>query len=336
MQLLDTSSRLPDAGPDVREPDGTAVAGLPDRPGSDRPRRRFAGPLHRLVLTAIVAFGPLVAAAFIVVRGVGHAIPWGDVVIAAVFTAVIGHGVTVGFHRLFTHRSFEAKRPLKIMLALIGSMSFQGSLIGWVADHRRHHRFSDRPGDPHSPWWPASDRPGGVRGLWHAHLGWAFTNEPTCRSTFAPDLLADPDLVLIDKLFIPLTVATMALPFGIGYAYTGNLAGAVAGLVWAGVLRVGLSHNVTWAINSICHRFGSRPFRSHDRSGNVAWLALLSMGESWHNAHHAFPRSARHGVERLQLDTSALLIRLFERLGWATNVQWPDPALVRARRALRP
>src|SRR5262249_11854204 len=152
------------------------------------------------------------------------------------------------------------------------------------------------------------------------------------REAFAPDLLADPDLVLIDRLFIPCCVATLALPFAIGYALSGTLAGALGALLWAGILRIGFSHNVTWSINSVCHRFGKRPYRSKDGSRNVAALALVTMGESWHNTHHAFPRLARHGVDRGQVDTSAVLIRLFERVGWATNVQWPDPAMLATRR----
>ena len=252
---------------------------------------------------------------------------------AALFVVVIGHTVTIGFHRLFTHRSFVAKRPLKISLAVLGTMSFQGSLIGWVADHRRHHRFSERAGDPHSPWVPG--RRGqlvDVRGFWHAHIGWCFSNRPTSRTEYAPDLLADPDLVFIDKLFIPCCIATLALPFAIGYALYGTMAGAVGVLIWAGILRVGFTHNFTWMINSVCHRFGTQPFRSHDQSRNFALLAPFTMGEAWHNAHHAFPRSARHGVEPHQLDSSARLIRIFERLGWATDVKWPDPAKLAARR----
>jgi stearoyl-CoA desaturase (Delta-9 desaturase) len=238
----------------------------------------------------------------------------------------------VGFLRRFTRRSFEARRPLKIGLAVLGSMSFQGSLIGWVADHRRHHRYADRPGDPHSPTWRGADHLSGWRGLFHAHAGWFYYNETSPRSEYAADLLADPDLVVIDQLFVPCCVATLMLPFGVGYLVTGTLAGALGALVWAGVLRVGIGHNLTWSINSICHRFGKRPFRTRDNSTNVAVLALFTGGESWHNAHHAFPTSARHGADRFQLDTSAALIRLFERLGWATNVHWPSARQLDARR----
>jgi stearoyl-CoA desaturase (delta-9 desaturase) len=287
---------------------------------------------YRLALTALVAFAPPVVAAVVVIRMVGEPVPWFPVALAAIFLFVIGHGVTIGFHRLFTHRSFEARRPLKISLALLGSMSFQGSVIGWVADHRRHHRFSDRPGDPHSPYWIGDDSVDGWRGLWHAHIGWAFRGDTTSRDEYAADLMTDPDLVFIDRLFVPCCLLTLGLPFLIGYLWSGTIAGALAAFVFAGVIRVGVSHNVTWSVNSACHHLGTRSFRTKDRSTNVGWLAPLTMGESWHNNHHAFPRSARHGVDPGQVDTSAALIKLFERLGWATNVQWPEPVLLDGRR----
>jgi stearoyl-CoA desaturase (delta-9 desaturase) len=284
------------------------------------------------VLTAAFAIAPLVTAVILIVGGVGGPIPWFEIALMAVFAVLVGHGVTIGYHRLFTHRSFEARRPLKIVLASLGSMSFQGSLIGWVADHRRHHRFADRPGDPHSPLVKDEQELSGLRGLWHAHLGWCFTNKATSRERYAPDLLADRDLVIIDRLFIPFCVATLIFPFAIGFVWSGTLAGAVAAFLWAGLLRVGLTHNFTWSINSFCHRFGKRPYPTKDASTNLAVLAPFTMGESWHNNHHAFPRSARHGLDRGQVDSSARIIRWFEQLGWATNVNWPDAAQLAARR----
>ena len=289
-------------------------------------------PRYRKALSVLIAVGPPVAAVFVTVRAIGEPIPWLNLILLTAFYFVIAHGVTIGFHRLFTHRSFEARRPLKIVLAVLGSMSFQGSLIGWVADHRRHHRYADRTGDPHSPVVKAGERLAGWRGMAHAHFTWVFDNPHTPREEFAPDLLADRDLVFIDRMFVPLCIATLALPFGLGYALTGTLGGALAALLWAGVLRVGIGHHLTWAINSVCHRFGRRPFRTRDLSTNFAPLALLTGGESWHNAHHAFPTLARHGVDRGQLDTSARLIRWFEQLGWATKVRWPDRLQLDARR----
>jgi stearoyl-CoA desaturase (delta-9 desaturase) len=279
-----------------------------------------------------VAIGPPITAVFVVLHAIGEPVPWRNLAVFTAFYVVIAHGVTIGYHRLFTHRSFEARRPLKIALGVLGSMSFQGSLIGWVADHRRHHRYSDRSGDPHSPVTRDGEATGGLRGFMHAHVNWVFSNPSTPRAEFAPDLLADRDLVIIDRLFVPLCLATFALPFGVGYALTGTLGGALGALVWAGILRIGVGHQLTWAINSVCHRFGTRPFRTRDESTNFAPLALLTGGESWHNAHHAFPTLARHGVDRGQLDTSARLIRWFERLGWATAVRWPTQVQLDARR----
>lgn len=290
-------------------------------------------PTYRRVLTGFFAAAPVFAAIFLLVNGIGGPIPWFDIALLAFFAALVGHGVTIGYHRLFTHKAFEANRPLKIVLASLGSMSFQGSLIGWVADHRRHHRFADRPGDPHSPIWKDEEPLEGVGGLWHAHVGWCFTNEATSRERYASDLLADPDLVLIDKLFLPFCGLTLMLPFAIGYVWSGTLAGAVAALLWAGLLRVGITHNFTWSINSVCHRFGKRPYKTKDVSSNVAILAPFTMGESWHNNHHAFPKSARHGLDKGQVDSSARLISWFERLGWATNVNLPTAEQLAARRA---
>jgi len=299
------------------------------------PEERWAcvpAPFSRKALSVLIAVVPSLTAVFLTVRAIGEPIPWLNLILLTAFYLVITHGVTIGFHRLFTHRSFEARRPLKVTLALLGSMSFQGSLIGWVADHRRHHRYSDRPGDPHSPVFRGGERLSGWRGFKHAHMGWVFSNPTTPRDEFAPDLLADPDLVLIDRLFVPCCIATLAIPFGLGYALTGTLGGAVGALLWAGVLRVGIGHNLTWSINSVCHRFGKRPFRTRDESTNFAPLALLTGGEAWHNAHHAFPTLARHGVDRGQLDTSARLIRCFERLGWVSQVRWPNAVQLDARR----
>jgi stearoyl-CoA desaturase (delta-9 desaturase) len=286
---------------------------------------------QRLVTAAILLL-PIVALVLIAVSIPDEPFTWEFLALGILMYVVIAHGVTIGFHRLFTHRSFQARRPLKVTLAVLGSMSFQGSLIGWVADHRRHHAFADRPGDPHSPVHPRSRWLGLAGGLWHAHVGWFFKHESTSREKYAADLLADRDLVFVDRLFVPLCVLTLVIPFGVGYAITGRFSGALAAFLWAGVVRVGVFHHVTWSTNSICHSFGSRPFRTVDQSTNMPGLAILSMGEAWHNAHHAFPYLARHGVDRGQLDSSARLIRLFELAGWATAVRWPVPARLDARR----
>jgi stearoyl-CoA desaturase (delta-9 desaturase) len=280
--------------------------------------------VQRLVALLLVV-GPLVALAGGVPLLWGHLIHMRDVVVAVVLYAITGYGITVGFHRMFTHRSFKPNRVLKIALAVAGSLAVQGSILGWVTGHRRHHMFSDQPGDPHSPHLHVPTLGGQLRGFAHAHMGWFFVPDPTSRTRFAPDLLADPDITLIDRLFPVFIVITMAIPFSIGWAMSGTFAGGFTCLLWAGLARMALLHHVTWSINSVCHTFGRRPFATGDRSTNFWPLAVVSLGESWHNLHHAYPSSARHGVRPGQLDSSAALIRTFERLGWVTSVRWPTP-----------
>jgi stearoyl-CoA desaturase (Delta-9 desaturase) len=266
---------------------------------------------------------PLLALAAAVPLAWGWGMSWLDVGLAVVFYFLTGLGVTVGFHRYFTHGSFKAKRPLRVALAVIGSTAFQGGVTGWVADHRRHHAFSDKEGDPHSPWLFGTGPVAMVRGFWHSHMGWILGRDRTNARRFAPDLLSDRDIVAVDRLFLPLTIASLLAPAVIGGLASGTWWGALTALFWAGLVRVAVLHHVTWSINSICHMFGDRPFAARDRSANVWWLAVLSFGESWHNLHHADPTCARHGVRRGQVDISARVIRLFEWFGWAHSVRWP-------------
>jgi stearoyl-CoA desaturase (delta-9 desaturase) len=252
-------------------------------------------------------------------RGLG----WHDVVITMVMYTVAGHGITVGFHRCFTHGSFKPARPLRIALALAGSLAIEGPVIRWVADHRRHHAFSDREGDPHSPWRYGETVPALLRGLWWAHTGWLFDVEHTSRTKYAPDLMADKDLRRVDAAFPALIAVSVLTPAIVGGLWSMSWQGAATAFFWGSLVRIGLLHHVTWSINSICHAIGERPFASRDRSANVWWLAVLSMGESWHNLHHADPTCARHGVDPGQLDSSARVIWAFEKLGWASNVRWP-------------
>jgi stearoyl-CoA desaturase (delta-9 desaturase) len=277
------------------------------------------------VITTLVVVGPVVAV------GLGIWLLWGravhprDLVLAGALFFLTGHGVTVGFHRLFTHRSFTPSRPLKIVLAVAGSMAIEGSVVSWVANHRRHHMFSDHDGDPHSPHLKRGARFGQLRGLVHAHLGWLFGGDDTAVERFAPDLLRDRDVRVISKLFPVLALASLALPFGLGWLLSGRtIVGALTALIWAGLVRMTLLHHITWSVNSVCHAFGRQPFATKDESRNFAPLAVIAMGESWHNFHHACPSSARHGVLRGQLDSSAALIKVFERAGWATKVRWPS------------
>ena len=282
-----------------------------------------------LWLFIVVPLAAVVASGFVLW---GNGLSWRDVVISTVFYALTGHGITVGFHRYLTHGSFKAKRPLRIALAIAGSMAIEGPVIRWVADHRRHHAYSDQEGDPHSPWRYGTGFRALAKGLWHAHIGWLFDVEQTDQKRFAPDLLADRDLVRVSRLFPLWVVLSLALPAVIGGLWSQSWSGALTAFFWASLVRVAVLHHATWSINSICHAVGSRPFVTRDRSANVWPLAFLSMGESWHNLHHADPTCARHGVDRGQLDTSAELIRLFEKLGWATDVRWPKPARLDARR----
>jgi len=253
----------------------------------------------------------------------GWGITWTDLAIATVFYCVSSLGVTVGYHRYFTHGAFKAKRGLKVGLAVAGSLAIEGPVIRWVADHRRHHAFSDREGDPHSPWRFGESLGGLSKGFWWAHLGWLFEAEQTNEDRYAPDLRADKDLRTIDKLFPVWVAVSLIGPAVAGGLITWSIWGAVTAFFWASIIRVGLLHHVTWSINSICHIIGDRPYASRDRSANFWPLAILSMGESWHNSHHADPTCARHGVDRAQIDISARTIWLFEKLGWATEVRWP-------------
>ncbi len=272
--------------------------------------------------------GPPIGFVGLLLLGGDHHISVGDIVLSASLYLFTGFGVTVGFHRLFAHRSFKANWALKVILAVAGSMSLEGSVVSWVATHRRHHVFSDQPGDPHSPSRYGSGFTGTFRGLWWAHVGWLFSAGTTDERRFAPDLLRDRSLVVINKLFPELAVGSLVIPFALGWLISGTLVGAVYALFWAGLVRMALLHHVTWSINSICHLWGKRPFATKDFSGNVAPLALISLGESWHNFHHSAPSSARHGVLSHQVDPAAGLIRLFEMAGWATKVRWPSPAQI--------
>ncbi|MDQ1748571.1 MAG: hypothetical protein QOD07_2834 [Frankiaceae bacterium] len=277
---------------------------------------------------------PLLAIAAAVPVMWGWGLGWHDVVIGVVMYAISGHGITVGFHRYFTHGSFKARRWVRVALAIAGSLAIEGPVIRWVADHRRHHAFSDRDGDPHSPWRYGEDVKALTKGLWHAHIGWLFDIEQTNQQRFAPDLLADPDIVKVDRAFMRLTAVTLLLPPLVGFLWSGfTWQGALTAFFWGSLVRVALLHHTTWSINSICHTIGERPFKSRDKSGNVWWLAVISMGESWHNLHHAEPTAARHGVLRGQLDSSARIIWVMEKLRMVREVRWPSRERVVAKLA---
>jgi stearoyl-CoA desaturase (Delta-9 desaturase) len=286
-----------------------------------------------LLFTGIVVAVPPAALVVAVGHFWHHGIGWFDLGLAVALYVITGLGISLGFHRLFTHRSFRARRGLRISLAVAGSLAAEGSLISWVSHHRRHHVFADKEGDPHSPWTVRGPRFRRIRGLVHAHVGWLFSGDPSPDTRWSRDLLADRDIAVISRLFPLWTVLSLALPFAIGLVVTRSLTGATLAMVWAGAVRIGLLHHVTWSVNSLGHMFGKRPYASTDRSGNIAWLSVISFGDSWHNSHHAFPALARHGCDRGQLDPSATALRVFECVGWATHVRWPNPATL-ARRAV--
>ena len=290
--------------------------GKPMTEGTKRPGEQFM-----LYLFVIVPFLGLLAAVPI---AWGWGIGWTDVVLAVFFYYLSGMGVTVGYHRHFTHGSFKANRGLKIALAAAGSLAIEGPVIRWVADHRRHHAFSDREGDPHSPWRFGDSMAGLTKGFFFAHIGWLFDPEHTNWEKYAPDLLADRDIARVDRLFPLLVGVSMFAPAILGGLISWSWTGALTAFLWASLVRVAVLHHVTWSINSVCHMIGERPYASRDRSANFWPLAVLSFGESWHNSHHADPTCARHGVDRGQLDISARAIQLFEKAGWATAVRWPS------------
>ncbi|MDQ7803206.1 fatty acid desaturase [Amycolatopsis sp. A133] len=291
--------------------------------------RRGTGEMLVLKTFLLVPFAALLVAVPLVW---GWGMTWIDLILAAAFYVFATLGVTVGFHRYFTHGAFKASRPLRVVLAIAGSMAVQGSVIFWVASHRRHHAFADREGDPHSPWLFGTSPSALLRGFWHAHMGWMFGREVTNADRFAPDLVADPDVRWVNRYFWLWITLSLALPAILGGLLTWSWWGVVTAFFWAGLVRIAFLHHVTWSVNSVCHLIGERPFASRDRAANFWPLALLSMGESWHNSHHADPTCARHGVLRGQVDVSARVIWAFERLGWATDVRWPRAERLAAKR----
>jgi stearoyl-CoA desaturase (delta-9 desaturase) len=283
------------------------------------------------ILLAIFIAVPFLAVVAAVPVAWGWGLGWHDVVIAFVMYAISGHGITVGFHRYFTHGSFKAPRPVRVALAVAGSLAIEGPVTRWVADHRRHHAFSDKEGDPHSPWRYGTDTKALTKGLWHAHIGWLFDVEQTNQERFVPDLLADKDIVRVSDAFRWLTAVSLLIPPLVGFAWSGTWQGALTAFFWGSLVRVSLLHHTTWSINSICHAMGSHPFKSRDRAGNVWWLAGLSMGESWHNLHHAEPTAARHGVLRGQVDSTGRIIWILEKLHLAYEVRWPTRERLQAK-----
>jgi stearoyl-CoA desaturase (Delta-9 desaturase) len=279
-------------------------------------------------ITGTVSVVPFLALGIVGWQVWAELLHWRDIVVFAILYLVTGLGVTVGFHRLFTHRSFATKPWMRGVFAAAGSMAIEGPVISWVADHRKHHAFADQPGDPHSPHvdhgvgWR-----GALRGLVHAHMGWLFIHtQRGARKRYAPDLVADPVVSWVDRTFVVWVLSGLGAAFGLGWLIGGTLTAALTGLLWGGAVRILVLHHVTFSINSLCHFFGRKRFDTGDESRNLAWLSFLSLGEAWHNNHHAFPTSAAHGLRWWELDLSSPVIRGLERVGLAWDVVRIDPA----------
>jgi stearoyl-CoA desaturase (Delta-9 desaturase) len=275
---------------------------------------------RRVNITAV--FLPFVVVAVAVALMWGHWVGWSDVAVFALMYLLSGYGVTVGFHRMLTHRAFQTHRATRYLFAILGSFSVQGPVIDWVADHRKHHAHTDVEGDPHSPHvGHGHGVAGALKGLWHAHVGWLWrTHGEASGKKYARDLVEDPVMRAINRRFPLIVVASLATPALIGGLITMSWHGALTGLIWGGFARIFLQHHVTWSVNSVCHFFGRRRFAVEDHSTNVFWLALPSFGESWHHNHHAFPRSATHGLRWYELDPSAMLIHVMAKLKLAWDV----------------
>jgi stearoyl-CoA desaturase (delta-9 desaturase) len=306
--------------------DAPDAASSPAAPGPDDVQPTVHETLDR-TLTGIVTVVPFLALGFVgwqLWDGLLHRY---DVFVFAIMYVLTGLGVTVGFHRLFTHRSFKTFPALRFVLAVLGSAAIEGPIVSWVADHRKHHAFSDRDGDPHSPHVDHGAGVRGVlRGLGHAHVGWLFDHTGRgSRERYASDLLADPVVAFVDRTFFVWALGGLAFSFGLGYAIGGSWRAGLTGLLWGGAVRMLVLHHVTYSINSLCHFFGRRDYETGDESRNLAWLAPLSLGEAWHNNHHAFPTAAFHGLGWRQVDVSALVIRTLEDFGLAWDVVRVSP-----------
>lgn len=287
---------------------------------------------HEIAYQWVQMTVPLIGAVLAVLHTVRYGMAPGTLVVTFVLSVLTGLGITVGFHRLFTHRSFETVGPVRIALAVLGSMAAQGTLFTWVASHRRHHQFSDKQGDPHSPNIadPSSERQ--VEAFFHSHLGWMLTDHMTPdRLRYVPDFLADPMLCRIQRWHLLWVALGLILPALACYAIDGTAQAAVCGFLWGGLVRIAVTQNISFAVNSVGHLWGERPFDSQDESRNNGVVAFLSMGEGWHNNHHAFPTSARHGLQPGQWDASYRVIRLLELCGLAWDVKTPTGGQLEAK-----
>lgn len=284
------------------------------------------------VLGAVII--PLLGLVAAIVLLWGRGVGWVEISLLVGMYALTLFGVTVGFHRLFTHKSFETIKPIRIFLAVAGSMSVEGPVIKWCAVHRRHHQCSDHEGDPHSPHLHGDSWSGFFKGLFHAHMGWLFQPDPVDVQRSARDLINDRGLRIVDRLFVMWVIIGLVLPALIGWAVTQSWWGLLLGFIWGGLVRVFIAHHVTWSINSVCHVWGRRDYKSNDHSTNNFAIALISGGEGWHNNHHAFPTSARHGLHWWQIDLSWYFIKLLKWVGLAWNIRTPSQKAMQAKKAV--
>ncbi|MGI9092232.1 MAG: acyl-CoA desaturase [Mycobacteriales bacterium] len=328
-----------DRTPAVATTEATASGAAVTRPSArSEPKPIVSGRRSSIEQGALYFFviAPFLAVVAAIPVAWGWGLGWHDVVLFVAFYLVSGFGVTMGFHRYFTHGAFKAKRALKIAMGIAGSMSIEGPVIRWVADHRRHHAYSDREGDPHSPWRYGETTGALAKGLYHAHTGWMFDREKTNKKRFTPDLLRDPDIARIDKYFPFIMLVSFFGPVLAGGLWSMSWQGALSAFFWATLVRICVLHHITWSINSICHTIGERPFAARDKSANFWPLAIASLGESWHNSHHADPTAARHGVLRWQLDSTARLIRWAEHLHLVYDVRWPSAERIASKLVVPP
>ncbi len=279
------------------------------------------------IATGTITAIPFIALGIVCWQVWSDLLRWSDVAVFVIMYVLTGLGVTVGFHRHLTHRSFKTSKPVHGLLAILGSVAIEGPVISWVADHRKHHTYSDQEGDPHSPHVGHDGGfRGALKGLAHAHVGWLFIHTHRgARKRYARDLINDPIVSFVDRTFLVWALGGFAVAFGLGYAIGGTLDAALTGLLWGAGVRMLVVHHVTYSINSLCHFFGSQRFPTEDQSRNLFWLALPTFGESWHNNHHAFPTSAEHGMRRWEIDPSGLVIRGLEKVGLVWDVVRVEP-----------
>ena len=286
----------------------------------------------RLVNLAAVLL-PLAGFIAVIVLLWGDAFNWTYLGLLIGMYLVSVFGITVGFHRLFTHQSFKTPKFVRALFIVFGSMAVQGTLIQWVGTHRQHHQESDKDDDPHSPHTHGAGLIGILRGFYHAHIGWLFIESPLGLERYVPDLTSDTMTRRMSKLFVLWVILGLAIPAAIGGLITMSWMGVLLGFIWGGLARVFLVHHITWSINSVCHIWGSQPFRTHDHSRNNPIFGYIALGEGWHNNHHAFPTSARHGLRWWEFDASWLAIRLMKFCRIASDIRTPSADRIAQKRA---